>query len=74
MPVQPAFHTIGFTLLTGTRTCLAKNLSQWTIFLMLTTVLHRFSVKLSGDVGPDVFGLIRFPGEFKLVFTGRKKA
>ena len=66
-----AFVTL---LPTGTRMCLGKNLSQWMIFMMLTAVFQRFSIKLSGDVGPDVFGLIRFPGDFKLVFTERKQA
>jgi len=56
----------------GTRMCIGKNLSQWQLFLMLTTVLQRFTVKLSGEVGPDVFGLIRYPGDFNLFFSGRK--
>ncbi|XP_067941888.1 cytochrome P450 2C20-like isoform X2 [Watersipora subatra] len=55
----------------GTRVCPGANIGRWLLFLFLTTILQRFSVRLEGGVGADKYGLIRFPGDFKAVFDER---
>ena len=68
----PTQQFMTLALLLGTRTCPGRNISQWQLFILLTTLLQRFDVRLDGDVGEDIYGLIRYPGDFKVVFSDRK--
>ena len=54
--------------------CPGKNISQWQLVILLTSVLQRFNVRLEGDVGEDIYGLIRYPGDFKVVFSDRRSS
>lgn len=58
--------------ISGTRMCPGKNLSEWQLFLLLTSILQRFDLQLDGQVSDDVYGLIRYPGDFKIVCRNRK--
>lgn len=66
-------NTIFSRAVTGTRICPGKNLSQWQLFLHLTALLQRFNIELHGDVGDDIYGLVRYPGEFQVIFRDRKQ-
>ncbi|KAF6036735.1 hypothetical protein EB796_004956 [Bugula neritina] len=65
---------LGKASVPSVRSCLGQTISQWQIFLFLTAILQKFNVSLSGDVKPDVYGLIRFQKGSKVSFKLRESS